>query len=48
MTVQLLSEPPLDEAALNVSQLRIQEPAISLHICLARPPEMSSRARGLH
>lgn len=38
----------LYEAALNISQLRRQELAISPHICLAGPSQMILCARGLH
>src|SRR6185312_11324635 len=38
--MQFRSEPPLHETAFKVSEWRVQEPAISPHICFARPSQM--------
>src|ERR1700742_4395333 len=45
---QFLSEPPFYEGAFNVSQLRVQELAISPHVCLASPPRMICCSSGRH
>jgi hypothetical protein len=37
-TLQFFSEPPLYEGAFNISQLSVEEPTVSPHICLAGPP----------
>src|SRR5689334_17821383 len=46
--VQFLSEPPLHEVALKISQLCVEELAIPPHIFLTRPAQMITRPGWLH